>query len=165
MVGREMSELFEVWNGLRQSCTISPLLLLLNMDIIIILDNLGSNVVLGANTISAVAYADNLASFGSSENEFQIRYSALETACSNFTVTLSDRKIHLIHFGGDRKANRTLLWGVHFPGVSKRQCKTANVFVAKWKAFVASERQYSVSWKTYKRSRGVCSKCLVKNDR
>lgn len=66
-----LSEWFDVKNGVRQGCTISPLLFIIYMDKLIKVSNLKGKVVLGNNDISSLAYADDLSLCGSSEEELQ----------------------------------------------------------------------------------------------
>lgn len=99
----ELSEWFEVRNGLRQGCTISPLLFLIYMDKLIKSAQLRGRVTLGGNIISALAYADDLVLVGSSEQELQNSISDLEAACTDFGMTISSTKTQVMHVGKNRK--------------------------------------------------------------
>lgn len=98
-VDGDLSDWFEVRNGLRQGCTISPLLFIIYMDKLIKSANLRGNVALGSNIISALAYADDLVLFGSSEEELQNSVKDLQAACTDFGMTISSSKTQVMHVG------------------------------------------------------------------
>lgn len=73
------------------------------MDKIIKSANLRGEVVLENNSITSLAYADDLALFGSSEQELQNNISDLEAACTAFGMTISESKTQVMHVGKTRK--------------------------------------------------------------
>ncbi|XP_031638882.1 uncharacterized protein LOC116351002 [Contarinia nasturtii] len=75
-VDGDLSDWFEVRNGLRQGW---------------------------GNIISALAYADDLVLFGSSEQELQDSVGDLRAACTDFGMTISSSKTQVMHVGKTRK--------------------------------------------------------------
>ena len=107
----KLSDWFDVNNGVRQGCTISPLLFIIYMDKLIKDSNLKGKVVLGNNEVSSLAYADDLCLFSSSEEELQSNINDLEVACRNFGMKINSSKIQVMHVGKTRKSINCTLNG------------------------------------------------------
>lgn len=61
--------------------------------------NSRSKVDLGANSISAIAYAHELVLFGESADELQTSVNDSNRACEEFGMTISSSKTQMMHIG------------------------------------------------------------------
>ena len=99
----EISDSFEVNEGVRQGCCLSPLLFIIFMDKIIRQANMQENVELGEVVMNILAYADDLILAANSVSELQGNVDGLNAACEEFGMKISVGKTKVMHVGKSRK--------------------------------------------------------------
>jgi len=107
----KLSGWFNVTNGLRQGCSLSPLLFIIFMDKIIKSARLRGNINIGGNVISSLAYADDLVLMANSATDLQDSISDLEQGCIDFGMKISASKTQVMHIGKTRKVINCSLGG------------------------------------------------------
>ena len=80
----EMSEAFEVEEGVRQGCCLSPLLLIIFMDKIIRQASTDGNIEVGGVIMKILAYADDLNLLRDNVEDLQRGIDSLNVACDEF---------------------------------------------------------------------------------
>ena len=89
----EMSESFEVSEGVRQGCCVSPLLFIIFMDKIIRQANIEGNIEVGEVIMKILAYADDLILLMDNVSD------CLNVACEAFGMKISVGKTKVMHVG------------------------------------------------------------------
>jgi hypothetical protein len=99
----EISEAFEVNEGVRQGCCLSPLLFIIFMDKIIKQANLQGNVEIGEVIMKILAYADDLTLLADNADDLQRGIDCLNVACEEYGMKISVGKTKVMHVGKSRK--------------------------------------------------------------
>lgn len=99
----ELSEAFEVNEGVRQGCCLSPLLFIIFMDKIIKQANIQGDVKVGEVIMKILAYADDLVLMTDNVGELQNGINCLNAACGEFGMKISVSKSKVMHVGKSRK--------------------------------------------------------------
>lgn len=107
----KLSSWFDVSIGLRQGCSLSPLLFIIFMDKIIKTAHLRGNINIGGNIISSLAYADDLVLMANSVIDLQRSISDLERGCIDFGMKITASKTQVMHIGKTRKVINCTLDG------------------------------------------------------
>ena len=99
----EISEAFEVNEGVRQGCCLSPLLFIIFMDKIIKQAELKGNVEVGEVIMKILAYADDLILLAENVRDLQGGVDSLNAACEEYGMKISVGKTKVMHVGKSRK--------------------------------------------------------------
>src|SRR6202012_5950717 len=115
----EMSESFEVNEGVRQGCCLSPLLFIIFMDKIIRQANVEGNIAVGEVIMKILAYADDLILLMNDVSELQKGIDCLNVACEEFGMKISVGKNKVMHVGKSREEVVFVLDGEELEQVSE----------------------------------------------
>lgn len=115
----ELSDSFDVDEGVRQGCCLSPLLFIIFMDKIIKHANLEGNVRIGEVIMKILAYADDLVVMADDAKELQSNVDCLNAACEEFGMKISVGKTKVMHIGKSRKKIDCKLNGEELEQVSE----------------------------------------------
>ena len=115
----EMSESFEVNEGVRQGCCLSPLLFIIFMDKIIRQANIEGNIEVGEVIMKILAYADDLILLMNDVSELQKGIDCLNVACEEFGMKISVGKTKVMHVGKSREEVVCVLDGEELEQVSE----------------------------------------------
>ena len=99
----EVSAWFEVKEGVRQGCCLSPLLFIIFMDKIVKSANINGNVDIGGVVFNCLSYADDLVLLSSVASDLQEGLENLNISCENFGMKISVGKTKVMHVGKTRK--------------------------------------------------------------
>lgn len=99
----ELSESFEVGEGVRQGCCLSPLLFIIFIDKIIRQANIQGNVEIGEVIYNLLAFADDLVLLTEDVSALQEGIDKLNSACEEFGMRISVSKTKVMHIGKERK--------------------------------------------------------------
>lgn len=95
----KLSSWFQVGNGVRQGCCLSPLLFVIYMDKIIKSARFSGKVNIGDISVDCLAYADDLVLMADSVGDLQLSINELNRACNEFQMKISAAKTKVMHVG------------------------------------------------------------------
>ena len=98
----ELSESFQVGEGVRQGCCLSPLLFIIFLDKIIRRANVQRNEV-GEVIYNLLAFADDLVLLMDDVNHLKEGVNRLNVACEEFGMKINVSKTKVMHVGKNRK--------------------------------------------------------------
>lgn len=94
-----LSDWFDVKVGLKQGCIISPILFNLYLnDLMVAINGLNCGVCYGDDSLSILAYADDIVLLAESENNLQAMLHTLEGWCKQWGLTINMDKSKIVHF-------------------------------------------------------------------
>ena len=102
-IDSRISSWFDVGNGVRQGCNLSPLLFIIYMDKIIKEADFQGGVHIGGSAVNSLAYADDLVILAESAEELQNNISALNRQSFSYGMKINVRKTQVMHIGRRRK--------------------------------------------------------------
>ena len=98
-VNGHLSNWFEVSNGLKQGCLLSPILfnLFIN-DLVTQIKNLCTGISVKGENVCLLMYADDLVLLARNERELQCMLNVLNDWCSKWQVNINSEKSQIVHF-------------------------------------------------------------------